>query len=96
MCFAVGVAEAAPKWYLTEVVKVGMAASGKVLIQLTDRQHNEFTTKWFVADVETSREMLAVALTATTNDRLVQIYTDTNESAFPMINAMYMGSSQVP
>lgn len=96
MYLAIGVAEATPKWYRAEVVKVGMAASGKVLVQLTDRQRNEFTEKWFIANIETGREMLAVALTATTNDRLIQINVDTGESAWPTINAMYLDPTPVP
>ena len=86
----ISTSQAQPAWYTTEVGKIGVAGNGKILIQLSDRNGSAFTNKWFSIKPTVSREMMALGLTATTNDRQLQVNVDVAQKGWPIINAIYM------
>jgi len=85
--FAVS-AHAGATWYTCEVNMAGIGMSWSY-VKLTDKGGN-FTNKWFLLRSDRKKEMLAVALTAMTNNMEVQVYTDISEPGYPVINSLYL------
>lgn len=88
-----GAAMAGKKWYVCSVGLIGPAGSnGSVYVKLTDTDHNppKFDGKWFQCREGREKEMLAVLLTAATNDLNVKVYTDPNDSGKPILYNVYL------
>jgi hypothetical protein len=79
---------AAAAWYACKVEMAG-PGWGTIYLQLTDKSAS-FTKKWFIPAANSSNEMLATALTALSNGLMVTVYTDTNQSGYPQILALYL------
>ena len=64
-------ATAAPGWFTSEVKGVGFTSSGVAYVRLTHISGTPvFTNIWFkVVDASVQRELLAIALTAVSNDQ---------------------------
>ena len=82
--------DAAEQWYSCYVENVG-PAFGRVYIALTDTS-SSFQQKWFLAPTGQEKEMLATALTAISNEKVVSVYTDLSISPYPTILAIYMNN----
>jgi hypothetical protein len=82
-------ASAESGWYSCTVDQVG-PGGGKVYIMVSDTANTpEFTKKWCKCPDEFKNQMLAVALTAMTNDQTIQIYVDPS-IRYPEISRMYL------
>ncbi len=80
-------AEAA-SWYTCNVLEVGVAGSDKVYILLEDL--DTFGRKWFSARPGREKEMLAMALTAISNNMRVHILATLAASGPSPIYTMYL------
>ena len=81
--------QAEPGWYTCTVQQVGHGW-GTVYIMISDtRATPAFTEKWVRAPEMSKNHMLAVVLTAMTNDQTIMIYVDPSLT-YPEVNAMYL------
>jgi len=62
----------ATEWYNCTVVRAGSGYGGATYIKLTD-ENGAFYNRWFLAANGQEKEMLAVALTAMTNNMKVNV-----------------------
>ena len=84
-------AQSAPTWYDVEINMAGMAANGTLFIRVTDLAATPaFTNLWLIGNPGLSREMLATALAAMTNDMVAFVNTDPNDPGFPLANNLYL------
>jgi hypothetical protein len=83
--------QAAPTWYDVEINMAGMSANGTLFIRVTDLAPSPaFTNLWIIGNPSLSREMLATALAAMTNDMVAFVNTDPNDPGFPLANNLYL------
>jgi hypothetical protein len=83
--------QAAPTWYDVEINMAGMSANGTLFIRVTDLASTPaFTNLWIIGNPSLSREMLATALAAMTNDMVAFVNTDPNDPGFPLANNLYL------
>ena len=83
--------QAAPTWYDVEINMAGMSANGTLFIRVTDLAPTPaFTNLWIIGNPSLSREMLATALAAMTNDMVAFVNTDPNDPGFPLANNLYL------
>jgi hypothetical protein len=81
--------QAVEAWYSCTVDMVG-PGWGVAYIQLTDTAGTPaFTNKWCVLSSTQEKELLAVVLTALTNDLNVMVYVDPAVS-YPTVSAVYL------
>ena len=78
----------ASAWYTCTVEMAGPGWS-VTYIKLTDTG-GAFTHKWFRALSYRQKELLAVALTAMTNNMHVLVNVDISESPYPTLGTMYL------
>ena len=86
-------AQAAPKFFTCEVIMGGTADDGSFMIRLTDIGNGSnpaFERKWFVGRQQISKEMLAIALTAMSNNIPVRLRTDPDAGAMPLVLNLYL------
>ncbi len=84
-------AQAAPTWYDVEINMAGMSANGTLFIRVTDLASTPaFTNLWLIGNPSLSREMLATALAAMTNDMVAFVNTDPDDPGFPLANNLYL------
>jgi hypothetical protein len=82
---------AAPTWYDVEINMAGMSANGTLFIRVTDLAPTPaFKNLWIIGNPSLSREMLATALAAMTNDMVAFVNTDPDEPGFPLANNLYL------
>ena len=82
--------QAAPGWFIAEIVAAGPSDSGIMFMKLNDTADTqEFKGKWFRASDSVSREMLATLLAAFTADKLIWIRADLDASV-PIVTRMYI------
>ena len=86
---------AAPAWFFADVARVGTAAGGLMLVQLTDTAAPAaFTLKWFIADpnadADQKKVIYATLLAAITNDSQIRVNVDLDAGNFPPINTLYI------
>lgn len=86
-----GVNAYAGSWYVCKVKMAGTGSSGNnTYIRLTDAKASpDFTYRWFTAYSNLKKEMLATALAAMSNDKLVYAYLSAT-SEYSHITALYM------
>ena len=83
--------QAAPTWYDVEINMAGMSANGTLFIRVTDLASTPaFTNLWIIGNPSLSREMLATALAAMTNDMVAFVNTDPGDPGFPLANNLYL------
>ncbi len=83
--------QAAPTWYDVEINMAGMSANGTLFIRVTDLAATPaFTNLWLIGNPGLSREMLATALAAMTNDMVAFVNTDPADPGFPLANNLYL------
>jgi hypothetical protein len=83
--------QAAPTWYDVEINMAGMSANGTLFIRVTDLASSPaFTNLWIIGNPSLSREMLATALAAMTNDMVAFVNTDPTDPGFPLANNLYL------
>jgi hypothetical protein len=84
-------AQPAPAWYDVEINMAGMSANGTLFIRVTDMAATPaFTNLWLIGNPGLSREMLATALAAMTNDMVAFVNTDPAAGGFPLANNLYL------
>ncbi len=77
---------AAPEWYQAEVISVGMATKGSMVIKLTHVSgFPAFTNKYFVSNQAAVREMYAAALTAMATGLKLIVNADTDTSILTLL-----------
>ncbi len=83
--------QAAPSWFDVEINMAGMSANGTLFIRVTDLASTPaFTNLWLIGNPSLSREMLATALAAMTNDMVAFVNTDPDDPGFPLANNLYL------
>jgi hypothetical protein len=76
-------------WYVCTVKKVGPGGD-TIFIKLGDTANTPaFANKWFVASENMQNQMLAIALTAMTNDQTVRVRVDPTIK-YPTVHSMYL------
>jgi hypothetical protein len=75
-------------WYTCTINKVGPGWSN-IYVSLTDNDTSAFADRWFIAKSDTSKEMLAVALTAISNGLSVEVNLS-GATQYSTINSMYV------
>ena len=81
--------EAAPAWYFCTVNEIGMAYE-TLYICLTDTASPPaFTLKWVIANPAYQKQLMAVALTAQSNDQSIHVNIDSAVS-YPTLSIMYI------
>jgi hypothetical protein len=90
MCLLPTNTNAACQWYTCSIVELGQASS-VTYIRLTDTAESPaFNSKWFIAPANKAKEILALALTAMTNDMKVQVYADLAAGVYPSLWTFYL------
>jgi len=82
-------ASALTDWYVCTVDEAGSGGSEYVNFRLTD-SNGSFTRVWFRAKQGAENRMLAVALTAFSNNFKVKVYTDPDLPTVPQRIISYM------
>ena len=83
--------QAAPSWFDVEINMAGMSGNGTLFIRVTDLAATPaFTNLWLIGNPSLSREMLATALAAMTNDMVAFVNTDPLDPGFPLANNLYL------
>lgn len=84
-------AQAAPSWFIAEVIAAGPTSGGQLVVRMTDTAETPvFTKKWFVVPTTSPVKMiLATALTAVALDLTVWVFTD-GVLAAPEVFNMYV------
>ena len=83
-------AEALPSWYNCTVGAAG-PGDGASYVRLSHAGiPPAFEQKWFLLPAERAKEMLAVALTAMTNDSRVSILVDLEEAGIPELSSFFI------
>jgi hypothetical protein len=83
--------QSAPAWYDVEINMAGMSANGTLFIRVTDLASTPaFTNLWLIGNPGLSREMLATALAAMTNDMVAFVNADPAAGGFPLANNLYL------
>lgn len=83
-------ANAAPAWYVAEVVATGVAANGAPAMRLSDTNAEPaFTNQWFFV-TQAQGAKLATALTAISSGLTVWVNTDLSVPGVPDIFAIYV------
>lgn len=86
--FTIGSAGAAA-WYSCTVEVTGQGGA-RTLLRLTDTDAAPaFTGQWFIADPTVEKEMLAVALTAIVNNKIVRAYID-SPTPYSVVRNLYL------
>jgi len=81
--------DAAPQWYFCTVNYVGVMAGAGGGINLTDAAASPaFANRWFVLDSTNQKQLLAVGLTAISNNSLVLVLVDPAELS--IVQSLYL------
>ena len=78
----------ATEWYICTIQEAGAGGSGTTLVRLTDI-NGAFANTWFQASYSIRKEILAVALTAMTNNKKVRVGLS-GSSQYSLIYCMYL------